>query len=167
MIKRSWLLGLPLFLLFGCSAVIAPSSHNLVEPGTLHQGERAATIEVPTNVSVIIIEIDGKLGPNPHQIGSFPSVYNNTFTQAASVQVAPGPHKIRVACTYQPGTFSKAEYRVREIGLNLQSGEVVSLFPPEQEKAVSAGLVLPRTASCPIRVKSSRGREVVLPDPGN
>lgn len=153
-------------LLSGCF-LTAPSSHNLVAPGSLKPGEEAATIGVPVNVEVMIIEIDGRPGPNPHQIDRFPSVYNNTFTQAASVAVTPGPHDIRIACRYQPGTFAKAKYRVRVVSLNLQPGEVMSLFAPEQEKARDAGLILPRSSTCPIRVKSSLRGERILPDPGN
>ncbi|MCC6914175.1 MAG: hypothetical protein IT566_10775 [Rhodospirillaceae bacterium] len=163
MIKQVSLTGFILLALAGCGGT---SSYNLVEPGSLRQGEKTALIEVPVNVSVMILEIDGKQGSNS-QAERLGPVFNNTFTQSASVAVAPGPHKVRVACFYQPGVFARGEYRVREIGFNLQSGEVVSLFAPEQEKAVRAGLVYPRTSECPIRVKSSLGREVVLPDPGN
>lgn len=162
MLKHGALVGFGLLILSGCGGT---SSYNLVEPGSLRPGDRPATIEVPVNVSVMILEIDGKQGSNS-QAERLGPVFNNTFTQSASVEVAPGPHKLRVACFYQPGAFARGEYRVREIAFNLSPGEVVTLFAPEQEKAVRAGLVYPRTSECPIRVKSSRGREVVLPDPG-
>jgi hypothetical protein len=161
--KRASLTVAVLTVLSGCGGT---SSYNLVEPGSLRPGDRPATIEVPVNVSVMILEIDGKQGTNS-QAERLGPVFNNTFTQSASVDVAPGPHKLRVACFYQPGAFARGEYRVREIAFNLSPGEVVTLFAPEQEKAVRAGLVYPRTSECPIRVKSSRGREVVLPDPGH
>jgi hypothetical protein len=163
MSRQTLLVGFGLLILSGCGGT---SSYNLVEPGSLRQGEESALIEVPVNVSVMILEIDGKRGDNS-QAERLGPVFNNTFTQSASVEVAPGPHKLRVACFYQPGAFARGEYRVREIAFNLSPGEVVTLFAPEQEKAVRAGLVYPRTSECPIRVKSSRGREVVLPDPGN
>ncbi|MCC6914295.1 MAG: hypothetical protein IT566_11380 [Rhodospirillaceae bacterium] len=162
MSRQALLVGFGLLILSGCGGT---SSYNLVEPGSLRQGEESALIEVPVNVSVMILEIDGKRGDNS-QAERLGPVFNNTFTQSASVEVAPGPHKIRVACFYVPGIGIPGEYRVREIALNLKSGEIISLFAPEQEKAVRAGLVYPRTSSCPIRVKSSLGREVVLPDPG-
>lgn len=162
-IKRASFAAALAMILSGCGGT---SSYNLVEPGSLRQGERPALIEVPVNVSVMILEIDGKQGSNS-QAERLGPVFNNTFTQAASVEVAPGPHKIRVACFYVPGIGIPGQYRVREIALNISAGEVITLFAPEQEKAVRAGLVYPRTSECPIRVKSSLGREVVLPDPGN
>ena len=151
-------------VLSGCF-VTAPASHSLVDPAKLKPGEAPSVIAVPVNVEVMIFEVDGIPGPNPHQIAGFPSVYNNTFTQAASVSVLPGPHRLKIACRHQPSTYAIAEYTVRELALNLSPGEEVLLFAPEQEAASRQGLILPRTDRCPIRVKSSLGREAVLPDP--
>jgi len=157
--------GLCLFatLLTGCFAT-ASATHSLVRPGELPPGQKPATINVATNVSVIIIDIDGIPGPNAHQIDDFPSVYNNTFTQAASVAVKPGQHHLRVACLYQPGTFDKARHRIRTVVFRLEPGEDVFLFAPEQEKAKAQGKIYPRTPECPIRAESSLGRQIVLPD---
>ncbi|MCC6914174.1 MAG: hypothetical protein IT566_10770 [Rhodospirillaceae bacterium] len=163
MFKQVALIGFLSGVLSGCGGT---SSYNLMEPGSLRQGEDTALIEVPRNVTVVILEIDGKRGDNT-QFEYLGPVFNNTVDLSVSVAVAPGPHKMRVACIYRPGVFVRTQYRVREVALNLNPGEVISLFAPEQEKAVREGLSLPRTSSCPIRVKSSRGREVVLPDPGN
>lgn len=153
--------------LAACAGMSAPSSHSLIKPGDLPEGQKPANIKVANNVSVIVIEIDGIAGPNEHQIDGIPSVYNNSFTQAASVEVKPGPHKVRVACLYQPTAFSKAQHRIRTIGFRLEPGEEVFLFAPEQENARAQGMIYPRTASCPIRVESSMGRKIVLPDTAN
>ncbi|MCC6914296.1 MAG: hypothetical protein IT566_11385 [Rhodospirillaceae bacterium] len=163
MSRQALLVAFGLVILSGCGGT---SSYNLVEPGSLRQGEKSALIEVPKNVTVMILEIDGKRGDNT-QFEYLGPVFNNTVDLSVSVAVAPGSHKMRVACVYRPGVFVQTQYRVREVALNLKPGEVISLFAPEQEKAVREGLSLPRTSSCPIRVKSSLGREAVLPDPGD
>jgi hypothetical protein len=153
-----------LLALAGCGG---PASHSLVRPGDLAPGQAPASINVVTNGAVRIIEIDGIPGPNEFDVSGIPSMYNNSFTGVASVTVKPGPHKLRVTCGYAPPVFVSISLRVRVIGLNLEPGEDVYLHSPEQEKAKAQGEVHARTPHCPIRVESSLGRQVVLPDSGN
>lgn len=159
-------LALSLLVAVSACAITAPATHDLIAPGSLERGEQAAEIVVLSNVDVMIVELDGRPGPNKHQIAGFPSVYNNTFTQAARLLVLPGQRELRVACRYQPGIFSISQYRARRLSLELLPGETMWLHAPEQEKAQAAGLILPRDNVCPIRVKSSQRGERILPDPG-
>lgn len=156
-----------LAFLTSCSAVMAPSEHSLIKPGELAPGEKPASINVVVNSAIHIAEIDGVPGPNESQIEGFPKVYNNTFTQATSVSVKPGRHRLRVFCIYHQGWQGNLnKHRIREIALTLEPGEDVYLYSPEQLKAKETGRTLQETSNCPVLVKSSLGREAVLSDSG-
>lgn len=168
--KQKWLFVFVFVMLSACGG---SSFHDQIDRDKWQDEKDYGTIGVPVNNHLMIFAIDGVYGPNTSPHKGFPNLYNDSFTQSASVNVNTGARKVTLGCRYlRPHGFLGArasEYTERAITINVKRGEVITLQWQEQLDLAARGedAHMIGTSSCSILVKSSFGKKTLLRDQGS